>query len=241
MCIRDRSSLGLGLAHRWLPVPPFIKLNVTYNLWVAQCYANQQPLGRATNDHEYLIYCCVAGWMCIYTCCVFRHSVHCLPPGVSTLVIHSTGSGKSLCYQLPAYLYSQSRSPCITLQSRSPCITLVISPLVSLMEDQVRHFPPGLKGACLHTNQTRQQREKVLCDVVEGRINVLLLSPEALVGGTFWSGRGSPYSLSRLPPVAFACIDEVHCVSEWSHNFRPSYLRIHKVQSTKYKVHVLQM
>ena len=144
--------------------------------------------------------------------------------GVSTLVIHSTGSGKSLCYQLPAYLYSQSHSD-------SPCITLVISPLVSLMEDQVRHFPPGLKGACLHTNQTRPQREKVLCDVVEGRTNVLLLSPEALVGGAFWSGRGSPYSLSRLPPVAFACIDEVHCVSEWSHNFRPSYLRIHKVHA----------
>ena len=142
--------------------------------------------------------------------------------GVSTLVIHSTGSGKSLCYQLPAYLYSQSHSD-------SPCITLVISPLVSLMEDQVRHFPPGLKGACLHTNQTCPQREKVLCDVVEGRTNVLLLSPEALVGGAFWSGRGGSYSLSRLPPVAFACIDEVHCVSEWSHNFRPSYLRIHKV------------
>ena len=70
---------------------------------------------------------------------------------------------------------------------------------------------------------------QVLCDVVEGRINVLLLSPEALVGGAFWRGRGSPYSLSRLPPVAFACIDEAHCVSEWSHNFRPSYLRIHKV------------
>ena len=58
---------------------------------------------------------------------------------------------------------------------------------------------------------------------------MLLLSPEALVGGAFWSGRDSSYSLKRLPPVAFACIDEVHCVSEWSHNFRPSYLRIQKV------------
>lgn len=64
-----------------------------------------------------------------------------------------------------------------------------------------------------------------MCDVMEGRVNVLLLSPEALVGGTLW-GR---HSLSRLPPVAFACIDEAHCVSEWSHNFRPSYLRICKV------------
>ena len=156
-------------------------------------------------------------YMYMYTTCACI-----LYAGVSTLVIHSTGSGKSLCYQLPAFLYSRSRSP---------CITLVISPLVSLMEDQVRHFPAGLKGACLHTNQTRPQREKVLCDAVEGRTSVLLLSPEALVGGALWSGRDSSYSLRRLPPVAFACIDEVHCVSEWSHNFRPSYLRIHKVMS----------
>ena len=93
---------------------------------------------------------------------------------------------------------------------------------------QVRHFPLDLRGACLHTNQTHSQREKVLHDVVDGKVNVLLLSPEALVGGAFWSGC-STYSLSRLPPVAFACIDEAHCVSEWSHNFRPSYLRIYKV------------
>ena len=107
------------------------------------------------------------------------------------------------------------------------------------MEDQVRHFPAGLKGACLHTNQTRPQREKVLCDAVEGRISVLLLSPEALVGGALWSGRESSYSLRRLPPVAFACIDEVHCVSEWSHNFRPSYLRIHKVEYSTLNIHIV--
>ena len=63
---------------------------------------------------------------------------------------------------------------------------------------------------------------------------MLLLTPEALEGGCLWSGHSSPYSLNQLPPVAFACIDEVHCVSEWSHNFRPSYLRIHKV--LKYKL-----
>ena len=69
-----------------------------------------------------------------------------------------------------------------------------------------------------------------MSDAVDGKINVLLLSPEALVGGAFW--RGGRGSLSRLPPLAFACIDEVHCVSEWSHNFRPSYLQIHKVGGT---------
>ena len=140
--------------------------------------------------------------------------------GISTLVTTATGSGKSLCYQLPAFLYQQTQVP---------CITLVISPLLSLMDDQVKHLPVGLKGACLHTNQTYLQREKVLRDVAEGHVSVLLLSPEALVGGTLWKRGGGAYSLHDLPPVAFACIDEAHCISEWSHSFRPSYLRLCKV------------
>lgn len=64
--------------------------------------------------------------------------------GVSTLVTLSTGSGKTLCYQLPAYLFRQ----------KMRCITLVISPLVSLMEDQVHGVPGFLNAQCLHTNQT---------------------------------------------------------------------------------------
>ena len=145
--------------------------------------------------------------------------------GISTLVIHPIGSGKSLIYQLPAYLYSQSHP-------NLPCVTLVISPLISLMEDQIRHFPPGLKGACLHYNQPEHQKNEILRDAIEGRTNVLLLSPETLDGGSLWSGRGSPYSLSQLQ-VAFACIDEIHCISEWSHCFRPSYLNIYKVHSSR--------
>ena len=142
---------------------------------------------------------------------------------MSTLVVLPVGSGKSLCYQLPAYLYSQKRNP---------CITLVVSPLISLMEDQVHNFPSSLKGACLHHNQAELEQNEILKKIAYGKISVLLLTPEALVGGNFWSGRSSPYTLHNLPPVAFACIDEVHCVSEWSHNFRPSYLRIHTVLDT---------
>uniref|UniRef100_A0A8B9MAA9 DNA 3'-5' helicase n=1 Tax=Accipiter nisus TaxID=211598 RepID=A0A8B9MAA9_9AVES len=135
--------------------------------------------------------------------------------GLSTLVVLSTGMGKSLCYQLPAYLYHK----------RSQCLTLVISPLVSLMDDQVSGLPPCLKAVCIHSNMTKAQREAVM---EKGEVQVLLLSPEALVGG---SGSGSSClpSADQLPAVAFACIDEAHCVSEWSHNFRPCYLQLCKV------------
>uniref|UniRef100_A0A8C3J9C8 DNA 3'-5' helicase n=1 Tax=Calidris pygmaea TaxID=425635 RepID=A0A8C3J9C8_9CHAR len=115
--------------------------------------------------------------------------------GLSTLVVLSTGMGKSLCYQLPAYLYHK----------RSKCITLVISPLVSLMDDQVSGLPPCLKAVCIHSNMTKRK----------------------ISGGG--SGFGYLPSADRLPAVAFACIDEAHCLSEWSHNFRPCYLRLCKV------------
>ncbi|XP_067416206.1 ATP-dependent DNA helicase Q4 [Emydura macquarii macquarii] len=138
--------------------------------------------------------------------------------GLSTLVVLSTGMGKSLCYQLPAYLYGK----------RSRCITLVISPLVSLMDDQVSGLPPRLKAVCIHSNMSKSQREAALERVKGGKVHVLLLSPEALVGGGGLRSSCLP-SADQLPPVAFACIDEAHCVSEWSHNFRPCYLQLCKV------------
>uniref|UniRef100_A0A7N4PTN5 DNA 3'-5' helicase n=1 Tax=Sarcophilus harrisii TaxID=9305 RepID=A0A7N4PTN5_SARHA len=133
--------------------------------------------------------------------------------GLSTLVVLPTGMGKSLCYQLPALLYAR----------RSRCVTLVVSPLVSLMDDQVSGLPRGLRAVCIHSNMTRKQREAAM-----EKAQVLLLSPEAVVG----AGAGGFSCLppaSRLPPVAFACIDEAHCLSQWSHNFRPCYLRLCKV------------
>lgn len=138
--------------------------------------------------------------------------------GLSTLVVSSTGSGKSLCYQLPAYLYAQ----------KMKCITLVVSPLISLMEDQVARLAPCLKAAFLHSAMPPAQRQQVLTQIQEGCFHFLLVSPESLVEGS---------SIVReLPAVAFACIDEAHCLSGWSHNFRPSYLQLYKVLTTHLKV-----
>ncbi|PZC84194.1 hypothetical protein B5X24_HaOG205389 [Helicoverpa armigera] len=144
--------------------------------------------------------------------------------GKSTLLILSTGGGKSLCYQLPAYLYSQHYR----------CITLVISPLVSLMEDQVLNVPEFIKAGCYHTNQSQTQRAKVLQCLKDGLLNILLISPEALVAGDSTNGLSGLFK--SLPPIAFACIDEAHCVSQWSHNFRPSYLMICRVLREKLNV-----
>ncbi|KAB0396236.1 hypothetical protein E2I00_007196 [Balaenoptera physalus] len=125
--------------------------------------------------------------------------------GMSTLLVLPTGAGKSLCYQLPALLYFR----------RSPCLTLVVSPLMSLMDNQVggqgpwvSGLPPGLKAVCIHSGMTKKQRDSALQKVRSAQVQVLMLSPEALVGA------GGAALLTQLPLVAFACIDEAHCLSQ---------------------------
>ena len=152
--------------------------------------------------------------------------------GKSTLVQLATGSGKSLVYQLPAYMYAE----------RYRCITLVVSPLVSLMEDQIDGLPGFLRAACFHSAQTSRQREKVVELIKDSssynnksKIHFLLVSPETLAGGSSLFAS----ILRNLPPIAFVCIDEAHCVSAWSHNFRPTYLRLCRVINERLGVETL--
>eukprot|EP00434_Breviolum_minutum_P029317 symbB.v1.2.025930.t2/scaffold2553.1/size78617/4 len=125
-----------------------------------------------------------------------------------TLLLLATGSGKSLCYQLPAYLL------------REEGLTLVVSPLVSLMQDQLARLPKCLRGAVISSHQSRDTSKEVMKAVRARLVDVLFVSPERL---GLWSFDGC-----GLPPIALACIDEAHCVSEWSHNFRPEYMRLNE-------------
>ncbi|KAI6649781.1 ATP-dependent DNA helicase Q4 [Oopsacas minuta] len=151
-----------------------------------------------------------------------RQAVTRILQGRSTLVLLGTGGGKSLCYQLPAMMYAQRQSSTV----------LVVSPLVSLMEDQCLHMPSVISATCLHTNQTPKQREKILLAMKENKFSVILLSPEMIAS----QEKNVSEVFSLLPPIPFVCIDEVHCLSQWSHNFRPSYLRLCKLIKERFEV-----
>eukprot|EP01135_Chromosphaera_perkinsii_P001976 Nk52_evm23s215 gene=Nk52_evmTU23s215 len=138
--------------------------------------------------------------------------------GESVLVKLATGRGKSLCFQLPTYLLAKQRV----------CLTIVISPLISLMQDQLERLPAKLHGACLNSSVKGQARKIILEDLAVGKINVLFLSPEMFVSDNFIN----LIKKKDFPPIGIVCIDEAHCISEWSHNFRPAYLSLSKTIDT---------
>ena len=111
-----------------------------------------------------------------------------------------------------------------------PGVTLVVSPLVALMEDQLTHLPKGLPGAALHSSQSPEQAAAVVNALRAGSLKILFIAPERLLSRRF-------LELAASLPVGarftFACVDECHCVSEWSHNFRPAYYHLGRVLRTE--------
>lgn len=107
-----------------------------------------------------------------------------------------------------------------------PGVTLVVSPLVALMDDQLAHLPPCLPGAVLHSGQDAAEAGAVLEALQAGLLKVLFVAPERLLSRRF-------LDLARALPdharFTFACVDECHCISEWSHNFRPAYYHLGRV------------
>ncbi|WVZ86183.1 hypothetical protein U9M48_033011 [Paspalum notatum var. saurae] len=126
--------------------------------------------------------------------------------GESTMLLLPTGAGKSLCYQVPAMILSG--------------LTLVVSPLLSLMVDQLRKLPAFLPGGLLASSQTSDEFHETLQRLRGGDIKVLFVSPERFLNEEFL------LIFRDALPISLVAIDEAHCISEWSHNFRPSYLRL---------------
>ena len=126
--------------------------------------------------------------------------------GRDAFAVMPTGAGKSVCYQIPAVLL--------------PGITLVISPLISLMQDQVKALNgAGVQAAFINSSLSEKDYNETIRKARQGTYKIIYIAPERLVTEGF-------LALAKSVPVSMVTVDEAHCISQWGQDFRPSYMKI---------------
>ena len=126
--------------------------------------------------------------------------------GRDAFAVMPTGAGKSVCYQIPAVLL--------------PGITLVVSPLISLMQDQVKALnEAGVQAAFINSSLSEKDYNETIRKARQGTYKIIYIAPERLVTEGF-------LALAKSVPVSMVTVDEAHCISQWGQDFRPSYMKI---------------
>ena len=140
-----------------------------------------------------------------------REIIQHLLDGNDALVLMPTGGGKSICYQLPAMML--------------PGITVVVSPLISLMKDQVESLlANGIEARAMNSMATETENQLVRRECAQGAVKLLYVSPERLLGEIQF--------LQQCVEVSMFAIDEAHCISGWGHDFRPEYSQLGVLRDT---------
>ncbi len=143
--------------------------------------------------------------------------------GEDQLVVMPTGGGKSLCYQIPALIRKGTG--------------IVISPLISLMKDQVDALKQnGIQAEFLNSTLPPEERQRIIHQMRQGETELLYVAPERM-----FTGNGHFLNILKDIPVSLFAVDEAHCISQWGHDFRPEYQKLKELKSTFPEVPVMAL